>query len=106
MISESDWKKFKKIKEAALERFCGTILQDVSEGLASRDMPTNHEKYLYLYKLIENYDKRIALLFDGHSRSKATLQLMMLRKEGLVDESDIQGLSNELKENINPENHG
>lgn len=105
MISESDWKKFKKIKEKALDRFCATILKDVSEGLASRDNPSNHGKYLYLYKLIENYDKQIALLFDEHSRSKATIQLMMLRQEGLVDEADIQGLSNELKEHTNPENH-
>ena len=105
MISESDWKKFKKIKEAALEHFCGTILKDVSEGLASRDNPTNHGKYLYLYKLIENYDKQIALLFDDHRRSKAIIQLMMLRQEGLVDEADIQGLSNELKEQTKPKNH-
>jgi hypothetical protein len=51
MISESDWKKFKKIKEAALERFCGTILNDVSAGLDSKTNPTNHGKYLYLYRL-------------------------------------------------------
>ena len=105
MISESDWKKFKKIKEAALERFCGTILKDVSEGLASKDNPTNHGKYLYLYKLIENYDKQIALLFDDHSRSKATIQLIMLRREGLIEDTDIQGLSNELKEQTNPKKH-
>ncbi len=104
MISESDWKKFKKIKEAALERFCGNILEDVSEGLASRVNPTNHGKYLYLYKLIENYDKQIALLFNDHSRSKATIQLIMLRQEGLVTEVDIQGLSNELKEHTKPKN--
>jgi hypothetical protein len=27
MISESDWKKFKKIKEAALERFCTSAVR-------------------------------------------------------------------------------
>jgi hypothetical protein len=105
MISESDWKKFKKIKEEALERFCGTILNDVSEGLESRDNPTNHGKYLYLYKLIENYDKQVALLFNDHSRSKATIQLIMLRQEGLVNEEDLKELSNELKELTNPRNH-
>ena len=105
MISESDWKKFKKIKEAALERFCGTILNDVSEGLVSKDNPTNHGKYLYLYKLIQNYDKQIALLFDDHSRSKAIIQLIMLRREGLVTEAEIQGLSNEFKEQTNSEKH-
>jgi hypothetical protein len=105
MISESDWKKFKKMKEEALERFCGTILNDVSEGLESKDNPTNHGKYLYLYKLIEIYDKQVALLFNDHRRSKATIQLMMLRQEGLVNEEDLQGLSNEFKERTNPRNH-
>jgi hypothetical protein len=74
-------------------------------GLASKGNPTNHGKYLYLYKLIENYDKQITLLFDDHSRSKATIQLIMLRKEGLVDEADIHGLSNELKEQTKPNNY-
>lgn len=105
MISDSDWKKFKKIKEAALERFCETVLNDVAEGLANKDNPTSHGKYLYLYKLIENYDKQIALLFDSHSRSDATIQLLMLRQEGLVDETDIQGLSDEFKEHTIPKNY-
>jgi hypothetical protein len=80
-------------------------LNDVSEGLESKDNPTNYGKYLYLYKLIENYDKQVALLFNDHSRSKATIQLMMLRQEGLVNEADLQGLSKELKERTNPRNH-
>ncbi len=105
MIKESDWKKFKKIKAAALNRFCGTILKDISEGLNDRDIPTNHARYLYLYKLIENYDEQIALLFNDHSRSKAIIQLIMLRQDGLVNESDIVGLSDELKEQTNPKNH-
>ncbi|TDY02523.1 hypothetical protein EDC23_0898 [Thiohalophilus thiocyanatoxydans] len=57
-----------------------------------------------MYKLIENYDKQIALLFDDHSRAKAAMQLMMLREAGLVDEADIQGLSEELKERTKPMN--
>jgi len=102
MISESDWKKFKKIKEKALEYFCGTILSDVAEGLESQSNPTNHGKYLYLYRLIENYDKQMALLFNDHSRSKAPIQLMMLRGEGLVQDEDVKGLSTELQEQTKP----
>ena len=105
MISESDWKRFKKMKEAALERFCGTILNDVSAGLDSKTNPTNHGKYLYLYRLIENYDNQIALLFNDHSRSKATIQLMMLRREGLVEDRDIETLSEELKVQTKPQKY-
>jgi len=105
MIKESDWKKFKKIKEEALDRFCGTILNDVSEGLSDPENPTNHGKYLYIFRLIENYDKQIALLFDDHSRSKATLQLMMLRSEGLVSDNDISDLSEEFLEQTRPDKY-
>ncbi|GAB1263579.1 hypothetical protein [Aurantivibrio infirmus] len=105
MISESDWKNFKRIKEAALERFCETVLNDVSEGLSNKENTTNHGKYLYLYRLIENYDKQIALLFNDHSRSKAPIQLMMLRGEGLVKEEELENLSGELKEHTKPEKY-
>ena len=105
MISESDWKKFKNIKELALERFCASILDDISEGLSSKKHSTNHGKYLYLYKLIENYDKQIAILFNEHSRSKAVSQLMMLRQKDLVLEEELNSLSSELQDRANPEKY-
>ncbi|WP_043319736.1 hypothetical protein [Microbulbifer sp. HZ11] len=102
MISESDWKKFKKIKEAALERFCSRILKDVEDGLDSEKIDTSHGRYLYIYKLIENYDKQIGLLFNDHSRSKAVIQLMMLRGEGMVLAEELESLSAQIIEDTNP----
>lgn len=104
MISESDWKKFKKIKDSALERFCGTAMDDFEEAIAKRDAP-NHARYLYLYKLLENYDKRISLLFNDHSRSKAMMQLMLLRQEGLVTNEELDTLSEEMKKSTEPNRH-
>ncbi|MFO7580457.1 hypothetical protein [Nitrosomonas halophila] len=101
MITESDWKKFKKIKEAALEKFCAKVLTDVQEATSQADM-SNYAKYIYLFKLIENADKRLSLLFDSHSRSKARMQLMLLRSEGLVAEDDLEGLSDELIQSTGP----
>ena len=101
MISESDWKKFKKIKATALERFCGAALEEFEDAIANRDT-SNHARYLYLYKLVENYDKRIALLFNDHSRSKAIMQLILLRQEGLVTDDELGTLSEELKKSTDP----
>lgn len=39
-----------------------------------------HNRYLLLYKLLQNRDKQMAILFDGHSRSKAQIQLMLIRR--------------------------
>lgn len=102
MISESDWKKFKKIKVAALERFCESILKEVEDGLDSEKIDTSHGRYLYIYKLIENYDKQIGLLFNDHSRSKAVIQLMMLRGEGMVLDEELATLSTNIVEDSNP----
>ena len=96
MISESDWKKFKKIKEKALENFCGEALCDYEEALLDKKA-TNHGKYLYLYQLVNNYDKKLANIFDGQSRSKAHLQLILMRSEGLVEDEDLQCLSDDLQ---------
>lgn len=96
MISESDWKKFKKVKEIALERFCSVAVTDYAEAVSDPNR-TSHGKHLYLYRLAINYDKRIALLFDDHSRSKAVIQLLLLREEKLVTDEEIAFLSDELK---------
>ena len=101
MISESDWKKFKKIKESALDRFCGAAMADCAEVIANRGA-SNHARYLCLYKLVVNYDKRIALLFNDHSRSKAAIQLTLLRNEGLVTNEELDSLSEELKRATEP----
>lgn len=100
-MKESDWKKFKKIKELALERFCAEALADFEEAIQKDDL-SNHGKYLYLYKLVENADKRLSILFDGHSRSKAQLQLTLIRSEGLVDDHELEGLSDELLKSTKP----
>jgi hypothetical protein len=38
----------------------------------------------------------MALIFDGQSRSNATLQLLAIRSEGLADDSLLKKLSSEF----------
>ena len=101
-MKESDWKIFKKIKADALEKFCQNAIDEFKSSL-SDSTKINYEKYLHHYKLVNNTDKKIALLFDGHSRSKAPMQLMAIRREGLVDIEIVQKLSEEFQELTNPE---
>lgn len=100
MISESDWKKFKAVKEAALNKLCGAALEDCSEAMCSQKS-SNHGKYLLVYRLLQNYDKQISMIFDFNSRSKALMQLGLMKSEGLLEESDILSFSEELQEFIN-----
>tara|TARA_Y200000002_G_scaffold364462_1_gene353493 strand:- start:468 stop:779 length:312 start_codon:yes stop_codon:yes gene_type:complete len=100
MISEADWKHFKQVKADALDKCCQQVLDDVRKGIDDPEL-SNHAKYLYLYKLMENSDKRIANIFDYNARSKAILQLALMKSDGLLEAKQISGFSDELQRFIN-----
>ena len=100
MISEADWKHFKQVKADALDKCCQQVLDDVRKRIDNPEL-SNHAKYLYLYKLIDNSDKRIANIFDYNARSKAMLQLALMKSDGLLEAKQISGFSDELQRFIN-----
>jgi len=100
-MKESDWKIFKAIKEEAIEKFCENCLAEFREVIDDESKNV-HDRYLLNYKLVKNRDKLMALLFDGHSRSKATLQLLAIRGEGLASDKLVSELSDELREQTDP----
>lgn len=100
-MKESDWKLFKNIKEKAIERFCANVIEDVEEAIKKEDT-SHHGRYLYLFKMLQNADKRLSLLFDGQSRSKAQLQLTLMRSEGLVENHELEGMSDALLQSTDP----
>lgn len=104
-MQESDWKKFKAIKEKAIERFCGQALKEFGEVIANTEEHV-HNRYLLLYKLVQNRDKQMALIFDDHSRSKAPLQLTAIRANGLADEALLAELSKEFRTRTDPKQLG
>lgn len=103
-MKESDWKKFKVIKERAIERFCNRALEEFGEVISNTDQHV-HNRYLLLYKLVQNRDKEMSLIFDDHSRSKAFLQLTAMRSNDLVDESELAELSDEFRNQTDPKRY-
>ncbi len=104
-MKESDWKKFKVIKERAIERFCSLALEEFEEVIADREEHV-HNRYLLLYGLVQNRNKEMSLIFDGNSRSDAPIQLMAIRAKGLVDDSLLIELSDEFRKQTDPKRHG
>jgi hypothetical protein len=97
-IKESDWKIFKLIKENAIEQYCQRCLSEYSDIINDNAMQP-HNKYLYLYKTVQNNDKKMDFIFgDNTSRSKAVLQLLMIRSENLADPGLVAQLSEELQD--------
>ncbi|MGJ8692422.1 MAG: hypothetical protein ACSHW0_08070 [Thalassotalea sp.] len=104
-MKESDWKVFTAIKDKAIEQYCTLALEE-TQKVVSDNKKHVHERYLFLYKLLQNSNKKMALLFDGHSRSKAWIQLIAIRSEGLADEALLSKLSDEFRDQTDPEKHG
>ncbi len=100
-MKESDWKVFKQIKEKAIERFCETALNEFGKVIDD-DKEHVHHRYLLLYKLVRDRDKEMGLLFDGHSRSKAQIQLLNIRREGLCDELQLEKIGEDFLHDTDP----
>ena len=100
-MKESDWKLFKKIKNRAMDQYCQAALSEFSEIIDKEDQSA-HERYLYLYKIIDNTNRKMSLLFDGHSRSKAMIQLLVIRREGLADDQLVSELSEAFQQETDP----
>ncbi|MFM2484334.1 hypothetical protein [Celerinatantimonas yamalensis] len=100
-MKESDWKTFKIIKKKAIEQFCTRALDEFETVISDTNEPV-HNRYLLLYKLVQNRDKEMSFIFDNHSQSNARMQLTMIRANGLADGSLLVELSDEFREQTDP----
>lgn len=98
-IPEKDWKVFRRLHEVALERFCKRILEEVHD-LAGAGAGSYHDRYLKVYRLIENRDKEIGNAFNDVRRSSALIVLSILINEGFVSEAELDQFSPETRQII------
>lgn len=103
-MTKSDWEIFKQIKIKAIEQFCALCFSEFRDVIDDESKAI-HERYLLNYSLVQSRNKKMSLLFDGHSRSKAWLQLLAIRGEGLADEMLVSQLTEEFREKTNPTKH-
>ncbi len=98
-MDEPDWKRYKPLRETAIERFCNDVLKKAAE-IASQSGGTAHDRYRELYGLIKKRDKEIGQLFDPLTRSRATMQLVGLCRFGLVTEEELAVFSDDLQRSV------
>ena len=91
-LPESDWKAFRKLREAALERFCEQVFSEI-RLIASDRNKTAHARYLFVYELIHERDDQIARAFNNPRRSAAVLQLATMRSLDLITEAELQSFT-------------
>ena len=96
---EADWKLFRKMREAALEQFCERALNEVG-GLISASEKSCHERYLDVYRRLDDRYKELALSFVGPWRSRMGWQLTQRLLHGRTVRPDQAGGSDNTRRPI------
>ena len=95
-VPERDWKYLRKIQPEMLESLCRRINQQVGK-LLKKSMPSEHERYLQLYRHIEKSDQIVTNCFNDWRRSNIWLKITALRQEGLLTDEHLSHISDEVK---------
>jgi hypothetical protein len=96
-INEADWKLLRQLTPVARDRFCQRTLSEIAR-LASDSTTNSHERYLAVFRLVEERDGELAAAFDNMRRSTAYFQLARIRSLGLVTDEEFAGFSAETQE--------
>jgi predicted secreted Zn-dependent protease len=65
-IAEANWKAFKRMHSLALERFCERVLAEI-EQVTKNGMQSAHQRYVDIFRIVEQRDREIARLFHDQS---------------------------------------
>ncbi len=98
-IKESDWKKFKPLRELALARFCERVLDEV-ERIRTDKAKDKHERFIAIHRLMRERDKEMNRIFDYLRRSTAVMQICSFRSHELLTEEELRQFSPELVREI------
>ena len=98
-IPESDWKKFRRLREIALERFCDRTLQEIAR-LATDASSGAHQRYLTIYELMQRRDREMASAFNNPRRSRALQQLSTMHALGLLEVGELDVFTEETREAV------
>jgi hypothetical protein len=98
-IPESDWKKFRRLREVALERLCDRTLQEIVR-LATDASSGSHQRYLTIYELIQRRDREMASAFNDPRRSRALQQLSAMHALGLLEVGELDVFTDETREAV------
>jgi hypothetical protein len=71
-IPESDWKVFRQLHPIALGRYSQRVLDEIAQ-IAADTKETPHERYLKIYKVVQQRDRTMGEAFNDLRRSTAIM---------------------------------
>lgn len=96
-MTESDWKLFRKLQPALLNRLCEQILRESAQVIGD-DTRSAHERFLALFRLINERNEHVALCFNDPRRSNLMLKLNALFHLDLLEDQEQTRFSAEVRE--------
>ena len=98
-IPEKDWEKLRSFKDQALNIACERIFHKINKVIESRGAES-HKSYSKLWKVMEEEDKEVSLLFDDLKRSTAIYKLAIWKRNGILSDDDFEELTEETQKHI------
>lgn len=100
-IPEPDWHLLTSLKSVALDKLCNRILKKAITIAGDKTKGSPHERYLRLYRHINNSDKDLASSFDNWRRSDALFILANWRRERLISDEEFSTFSEFTQNSVN-----
>lgn len=94
---ESDWKLFRKRVPVWQERYMGRLIEEYRSIMESEE--SSSEKFWTLEKRIRQDKKSPGVIVDMR-RSTMRLELMQILFQGVIQPSDLEGFSQELRDGL------
>lgn len=98
-IPEADWKLFRQLHPVALNRFCEQVLADIAQ-IAGDTKTTPHERYLKIYKVVQQRDRTIGEAFNDLRRSTAIMRILSICSHRLFTEDEIGRFTQDTRDVI------
>jgi len=89
---ESDWKVLRDVKPAALDRYCERVM-DECRKVMDDGSGSAHERYLRLFKLMEDRNGKLAMAFDDMRRSRALERISWMKYLDLFTDEEWERFS-------------
>ncbi len=96
---ESDWRKFRTMVPDLRERYLEAKNQELVNILTGSDQ-TPTERFWSTFEQMKKESKILRDCLDNHSRSKMSMSMMLMLRDGMLKKEDLNEFSDELREQL------
>jgi hypothetical protein len=97
-IAEADWKRWRTLAPALLDRFCQSVVAEAATFHQSAD--SGHEQFLALYRFLDAKNEDIRAVFDDRRRSNALFQVTGAWVRGMITAQELSEFSSEFQARV------